>query len=163
MNSYNNKNHNNNSNNKYNKTNSTKSGFDLIVISLVSSLFNLLFNISHWKIWIWVSSLFAQIWQRRLSFEYLFLKFALQSIYLDLSANSKLTSELLKSGLVMYVCISSFLYCISFTFEWLSCFLIRYSNAAFFILCLWYFYNSFCFYILFHSHLYIYVIILNTR
>ena len=36
MNSYNNKNHNNNINNNYNKTNSTKSGFDLIVISLVS-------------------------------------------------------------------------------------------------------------------------------
>ena len=35
MNSYNNKNHNNNINNNYNKTNSTKSGFDLIVISLV--------------------------------------------------------------------------------------------------------------------------------
>ena len=36
MNSYNNKNHNNNINNNYNKTNSTKSGFDLIVISLVT-------------------------------------------------------------------------------------------------------------------------------
>ena len=35
MNSYNNKNHNNNINNNYNKTNSTKTGFDLIVISLV--------------------------------------------------------------------------------------------------------------------------------
>ena len=35
MNSYNNKNHNNSINNNYNKTNSTKSGFDLIVISLV--------------------------------------------------------------------------------------------------------------------------------
>ena len=36
MNSYNNKNHNNN----YNKTNSTKSGFDLIVISLVKGLYS---------------------------------------------------------------------------------------------------------------------------
>ena len=36
MNSYNNKNHNNNINNNYNKSASTWSGFDLIVISLVS-------------------------------------------------------------------------------------------------------------------------------
>ena len=36
MNSYNDENHNNNINNNYNKTNSTKSGFDLIVISLVN-------------------------------------------------------------------------------------------------------------------------------
>ena len=38
MNSYNNKNHNNSINNNYNKTNSTKSGFDLIVISLVQNI-----------------------------------------------------------------------------------------------------------------------------
>ena len=36
MNSYNNKNHNNNISKDFNKTNSTKSGFDLIVISLVT-------------------------------------------------------------------------------------------------------------------------------
>ena len=35
MNGYNNKNHNNNINKNFNKTNLTKSGFDLIVISLV--------------------------------------------------------------------------------------------------------------------------------
>ena len=41
LNSYNNKNHNNSINNNYNKTNSKKSGFDLIVISLVQSKFKL--------------------------------------------------------------------------------------------------------------------------
>ena len=40
MNSYNNKNHNNSINNNYNKTNSTKSGFDLIIISVVLFLFD---------------------------------------------------------------------------------------------------------------------------
>ena len=42
MNSYNNKNHNNSINNNYKKTNSTKSGFDLIVISLVHLVYFLI-------------------------------------------------------------------------------------------------------------------------
>ena len=43
MNSYNNKNHNNNINNNYDKTNSTLSGFDHIVISLVSTFCDIFF------------------------------------------------------------------------------------------------------------------------
>ena len=126
------------------------SQLNISLYSTISSLLKYLLKILHCNKCGWLSSHWPQSWHNRSSFLYLYLKFVLQSMYLDLRANNKHTYVLLKSVLVMYCWVSKLLYCTSFILECWYCFSFRYTNAAFLG---FYSYDSVCFYWLYLFHL----------